>query len=98
MTKVKSKQKMEKQKVIFSIEAAEAKKVILMGDFNNWDPKTHPMKKDGNGVWKKTLMLPPNKYEYKFLIDGDWKEDPRNDQECPNCFGTVNSIFTLTSL
>jgi len=39
MTKVKSKQKMEKQKVIFSIEAAEAKKVILMGDCNNWDPR-----------------------------------------------------------
>gem|GEM_PF-4763465 len=32
----------------------------------------------------------------KFLIDGEWKEDPGNEQTCPNCFGTMNSILNLS--
>ena len=96
MSKAKSKQTFQRRKIKFAVEAVDAKEVVLMGDFNNWDPKTHPMKTDGNGLWDKTVMLPPGKYEYKFLIDGDWKEDPQNDQTCPNCFGTQNSILDLS--
>ena len=47
-----------------------------MGDFNNWDPNVHLIKNDGKGIWTKSVMIPPGKYEYKFLIDGDWKESP----------------------
>jgi 1,4-alpha-glucan branching enzyme len=97
MTTSKSGQKNKKKKVTFSIEAREAKKVVLTGDFNSWDPKKHPMKNDGNGIWKKTVMLPSSQYEYKFLIDGDWKEDPCNDKTCPNCFGTHNSVLNLSA-
>jgi len=96
MSKVQSRQKIKNQKVTFSISAPEAKEVFLVGDFNNWDTETHPMKKDVNGVWKKAVMLAPSQYEYKFLIDGDWKQDPRNDQFCANCFGTVNSVVNLS--
>ncbi|MBU0987966.1 MAG: isoamylase early set domain-containing protein [Proteobacteria bacterium] len=96
MAKTKVKQTIQRKKVAFSLETAEAKEVVLAGDFNNWDPKAHPMKTDGNGIWNRTLMLSPGKYEYKFLIDGNWMEDPRNDQECTNCFGTRNSVLNLT--
>jgi 1,4-alpha-glucan branching enzyme len=92
----KSGQKTKNQKVTFSINAPEAKKVVLLGDFNKWDPKMHPMEKKDNGLWKRTMTLAPNKYEYKFLIDGEWKEDPQNDQTCANCFGTVNSVLNLS--
>lgn len=98
MSKAKSKQTGKQKKVMFSLEATEAKDVVLMGDFNNWNPKTHPMKKERNGVWNKTVMLSPGKYEYKFLIDGNWVENPQNDQTCLNCFGTQNSIFNLSGL
>ena len=81
---------------MFSMDAAQAEEVILMGDFNNWNPKLHPMKSAGDGIWSKTVMLYPGKYEYKFLVDGDWKEDPRNDKTCPNCFGTQNNVLNLT--
>jgi 5'-AMP-activated protein kinase regulatory beta subunit len=98
MAKVKSKQTAKKRKVTFSLEAAMAKEVVLTGDFNNWNPKGHAMKNDGNGIWSKTVMLSPGQYEYKFLIDGNWREDPRNDLACPNCFGTRNSVLSLTDL
>jgi 1,4-alpha-glucan branching enzyme len=94
-SQIKPKQTMKRQRVTFSLEANNANEVILMGDFNNWDPKMHPMKRDKNGIWDRTLMIPPGQYEYKFLADGQWIEDPRNDQNCPNCFGTYNSVLNL---
>jgi 1,4-alpha-glucan branching enzyme len=66
MSKFKSKQKIKRRRVTFSLEATEAKEVALVGDFNNWDLETHPMKNNGNGIWKKTVMLYPRTYEYKF--------------------------------
>jgi 1,4-alpha-glucan branching enzyme len=95
MSKVKSKQKIKRRSWTFSLEAAGAKEVLLTGDFNNWSPEKHPMKRDENGMWNKAVMLSPGNYEYKFLVDGQWREDPRNDHICPNCFGTYNSVIKL---
>lgn len=76
MTKVKPKKKIQRQKITFSFETPVAKEVILVGDFNNWNPKKHPMQHNENGIWSKTLVLSPGKYEYKFFVDGMWKKDP----------------------
>jgi len=95
MTKVKPTNKIKRRKITFSFESTGAKEVILMGDFNNWNPKKHPMKKDDNGKWTRVVMLQPGQYEYKFLVDGKWKEDPRNTKACANIFGTYNSVLNL---
>jgi 5'-AMP-activated protein kinase regulatory beta subunit len=95
MAKDKSKQKIKRRRVTFSFESSDAKEVILMGDFNNWNAKKHPMKSNGNGMWNKSVMIPPGKYEYKFLVDRQWEEDPQNDQNCLNCFGTYNNVLKL---
>ena len=94
-SKTMSKQIIKRQRITFSFEAATADEVALMGDFNNWNPKKHPMKNDGSGTWNKTVVLSPGKYEYKFYVDGEWAKDPRNDQTCSNCFGTQNSVLNL---
>jgi 1,4-alpha-glucan branching enzyme len=96
MPTVKSKQIKKRRKVTFSLEKVGANEVILMGDFNKWNPKIHPMKNDGNGTWNKIVMLSPGRYEYKFMIDGEWREDPQNDQVCLNRFGTQNNVLNLT--
>jgi 1,4-alpha-glucan branching enzyme len=96
MTKKIIKQKIKKQEVTISIKAPEANDVFLAGDFNNWDPETLPMEKDDDGVWKRTLKLDPNLYEYKFIIDGEWKIDLQNSQTCPNCFGTENNVLAVS--
>ena len=94
--KVKSKQIIKRRRVTFAMEAAGAREVILMGDFNNWNPNKHPMKSDANGMWNKTVMLPAGTYEYKFLIDGNWRLDPQNSRTCPNCFGSQNNVLNLS--
>ena len=96
MAKIKSKQKIKRRRVTFSFETSDAKEVILIGDFNHWNTKKTPMKSNGNGMWNKSVVIPPGRYEYKFLVDGQWKEDPQNDQTCLNGFGTYNNVFNLT--
>ena len=95
MAKTKLVPKIKRRKVTFLFESAEAREVFLSGDFNNWSRKAHALKSDGNGRWRRTVMIPPGKYEYKFLADGQWMQDPRNDQTCPNGFGTFNSVVIL---
>lgn len=96
MSKIRSKQKPKRRRVIFSFKSSDAKEVILIGDFNNWNTKKHPMKSNGDGMWNKSVVIPPGRYEYKFLVDRQWKEDPQNDKICLNCFGTYNNVLDLT--
>ena len=53
------------------------------------------MKINEDGLWKKIVMLPPGKYEYKFLVDGQWWHDPSNAYVCINCFGTQNNVLVV---
>lgn len=92
----RSKEKTKKRRVTFLLKAPEAKEAMLMGDFNGWDKKSHPMKTAEGGMWKKILMLTPGRYEYKFLVDGEWRNDPENELLCPNDFGTHNNLLTVS--
>jgi 1,4-alpha-glucan branching enzyme len=92
-----SKEKSKKRRITFSLNADQAAQVALVGDFNNWNQTTHPMKKNKNGVWEKIVMLDIGRYEYKFLVDGHWQSDPLNGQISRNCFGTINNVLMVTS-
>ena len=93
--KEKSKEKIKKGRVVFTLEAPKANEASLVGDFNDWNAKKHPMKRHGKGDWEKIVILPPGKYEYKYLVDGQWRNDPRNDAFSHNCFGTQNNVMTI---
>jgi len=95
MAKQKTKTNIKRRKVVFSLNAPEAKRVAVLGDFNEWSDTKHPMKKNENGDWQKIAMLPVGRYEYRFLVDGQWWNDPKNDQTCWNCFGTQNNILDV---
>lgn len=85
-----------RKRIILALNAPTADSVHLMGDFNKWNEKAHPMKMGADGVWKKTLMLQPGKYEYRFLVDGQWQNDPANEHTCLNCFGTKNNVLEVS--
>ncbi len=81
-----------KQKVTFSYNAPEAQSVLLAGDFTGWQQAPVSLKKDKAGVWKKTVSLPPGKYEYRLLVDGQWRDDPQCTRRQPNQFGGENCV------
>jgi hypothetical protein len=53
------------------------------------------MKKDGTGTWKKVKMLPQGNHEYKFIVDGLWRLDPKRNKRVPNPYGTNNSVMDV---
>ena len=63
-----------------------------VADFNDWSDTARPLKKDAKGVWKTTVTLAPGRYAYRFLIDGEWVNDPNCDEEVPNDYGSHNCV------
>ena len=75
--------------------APTALSVLLAGDFNSWDPNVHPLERTSNGLWKINLSLSPGKYEYRFLVDGQWHNDPECKSYVSNPYGDDNCVITL---
>ena len=92
--KAKTKSKILTREVEFEISAPDAKEVHLVGNFNNWKTTETPMKKDKKGIWKKTLSLEAGKYQYRFVVDGNWENDPScpSSSRVPNEFGSQNCV------
>lgn len=87
--------KAKKKTVSFKLEAPKAQKISLVGDFNNWNPKTHVMKQDKKGVWNKKILIGSGRYEYKFFVDGEWWNDTNNERTVFNAFGSINNVLEI---
>lgn len=81
----------------FTVIAPEAREVFLVGDFNGWQAEGFQMRKFKDGICRKKVQLKPGRYEYLFIVDGDWWTDPQNDARCTNPFGMENSIIHINS-
>jgi 1,4-alpha-glucan branching enzyme len=87
-----STKKLPKQKVTFALLAPEAQQVALLGDFGEWEQHPVSMKRLKDGRWQATLALAEGKYEYRYLVDGQWRNDPDCPVRAPNAFGSENCI------
>lgn len=70
------------------------KSVAVAGSFSDWQPKTMS-DKNGDGVYRCRLLLTPGEYQYKFLVDGEWRSDAMNADFVPNEYGSLNSVLTV---
>ena len=86
---------LEEREILFTLLAPDAVKVTVAGNFNNWRPEATPMKHTADGKWVARLMLRSGQYEYRFVVDGRWGEDPRATQRVANPCGGFNSVFTV---
>ncbi len=87
-------------KVTFRLPKAavgSAKQVTIVGDFNNWDEETSPMKRLRNGDFEITLELPPKtEYKFRYLIDSiHWENDWYADKYVPNPYGGDDSVVIV---
>jgi hypothetical protein len=86
---------LEKQEIILTLLAPDARKVNVAGNFNGWRPQAAPMKNLGDGKWLVRLMLRAGQYEYRFVVDDNWIEDPGAAQRVSNSFGDFNSVLLV---
>lgn len=83
-------------KVTFTVPAEDAKKVAVAGTFNQWNPKKNSLKKLKNGSFKGTFdFAVENSYEFKYVIDGEWKNEEQADAFVANEFAQENSVLNL---
>ena len=63
--------------VNFICLAPEAQAVSLIGDFNDWHPNAHPMKRQHDGAWMVQVQMNHGHHHYQFYVDGKPMLDPR---------------------
>jgi len=83
-----------KVQVQFKVAAGQARSVSVAGTFNDWNPEKTRLKKNGE-EWKATVSLPRGRYEYRFVVDGQWMADPSAKESVPNPFGESNSVVSI---
>jgi 1,4-alpha-glucan branching enzyme len=81
-----------KKKESFNYFAPMAENVQLVGDFTRWEQDPIALKKQKDGTWQATVALEPGPHEYRFLVDGQWKDDTSCTQRRPNAFGGQNCV------
>jgi hypothetical protein len=81
--------------VRFVLSRPDSKRVSLCGQFNGWSPDATPMRQGESRCWEATLALRPGRYEYKFVVDGQWLHDPNARENLPNPHGSLNSVMEV---
>ena len=84
-----------RREACFRINAPSARTVKIAGDFTEWDKTPLNLQSTGDGNWQLKMELPPGRYNYRFLVDGEWRDDPTNTEREPNPFGTYNSVLQV---
>lgn len=87
--------RVKEKPVLFAYAAPDARHVALAGDFNHWDPQAQPMQRGADGTWAVSLPLRPGTYQYKFVVDGDWREDHANPNRTWDAQGVCNSVIEV---
>jgi 5'-AMP-activated protein kinase regulatory beta subunit len=65
--------------------------VEVEGSFDNWQSR-QALHRSGNREFAIVKMLPPGVYQYKFIVDGEWKYAP--DQPAMyDEMGNVNNVL-----
>ncbi len=87
------------KEIVIRFRDAAAGDVRIAGDFNGWVPdkdvQSLVQAEGPERVWTKILNLPPGTYHYRYVVDGEWREDPDNPNAVPGPVGGRNSVLVV---
>jgi chromosome partitioning protein len=84
------------KEVTFALESSAGKDIYVAGDFNDWKINNESRLARGeNGCWEKRVRLAQGRYRYKFVVDGEWMVDSRNQAREINAFGSFDSVMEI---
>lgn len=81
-------------RVVFELPSCVwADRIYLTGEFNNWNETSHPLRQSRSGVWQAAVDLPAGRsYQFRYVVDGQWRTDSHADGFVDNGYGSQNSI------
>ena len=84
--------------VQFVLVAPHARKVAVVGDFNDWDTAhaAYQAEHRGGGVWSVTAPVPVGHHRYSFVVDDSlWVTDPTAPRMLDEDYGRPNSALVV---
>ena len=84
--------------VQFVLVAPSARKVQVVGDFNDWDAShvEYSAQHRGGGVWSVTAAIPEGHHRYSFVVDDSlWVADPAAPKVIDDDYGMPNSALVV---
>jgi hypothetical protein len=82
------------QQLVF--EQKSARRVALVGDFNNWDPKANAMVRDASGLWSTILPIMPGRHLFGFMVDDSvFMLDPHKPKARDPDLGSEGSVLMV---
>ena len=78
--------------VRFRLEAPDAERVVLMGDFTGWEAV--PMERV-DGHWRVTLQVGPGVYHFGFRVDGEWHVPEEASGRVSDDWGRTNATLVV---
>ena len=80
----------------FMFEHKSARRVAIVGDFNNWDPKANAMVRDASGLWSTILPIMPGRHLFGFIVDDSvFTLDPRKPKARDPDLGSEGSVLMV---
>ena len=85
-------------RVVFELPSCVwADRISLTGDFNEWRENDIMLQQARSGVWQATVDLPLGaRYQFRYIVDGQWTTDSHADGMSDNEFGSQNSVVIAT--
>jgi len=84
------------RRVPIIVKETIAEEVRVTGDFSDWVKDGVRLSHDGNGEWRTVLPLEPGEYQYRLLVDGQWKDHTEATERVANPFGSENCVLRVT--
>jgi hypothetical protein len=87
-----------RRSVQFVLVAPTARKVQVVGDFNDWDAshQEYLAQHRGGGVWSVTATIPEGHHRYSFVVDDSlWVADPSAPRVLDDDYGLPNSALVV---
>ncbi|HEX7573641.1 MAG TPA: redoxin domain-containing protein, partial [Bacteroidota bacterium] len=81
-----------KGNVVFRFDEGHRKRVEVAGDFSGWLPV--PLYRSTEGFIRR-VAIPPGRYQYRFIVDGEWTLDPSNGVTEASSSGGANSVLVV---
>ena len=91
--KISEKAVSDKRNIKFLYRNSKAKKVEIIGDFNDWIPQ--PLAKGDKHSWSATIAIAPGEYAYDFVVNGKPVRDPNNATTLNTGRGFTSSLLKV---
>jgi len=77
--------------------AADAERINVVGEFNDWSTVANPMEPGEDGFVAEVSLLVGRVYRFRYLLDGErWENDWAADAYVANEYGGDDSVIDLT--